>query len=92
MLVSQDHAGVGLHLHVTHRIALDLREVADLALGEGDRIFLLGQAGAPLWAWAKLTLNPIAAAAARVRTKMLRMRLSPEINERGLCALCWEGS
>jgi len=34
--VAQDHAGISLHFHVAHRVALDLRKVADLALGKSD--------------------------------------------------------
>jgi hypothetical protein len=36
-----------------------------------------------------LAVSPMAATAVRVRTKMLRMRLSPGFDERGLCALFW---
>jgi hypothetical protein len=34
--VAQHHAGVGLDFHVLHRVALDLREIADLLLRESD--------------------------------------------------------
>ncbi|MDT4823285.1 hypothetical protein FQZ97_565060 [compost metagenome] len=34
--MAQHHARIGLDFHVLHRVALDLREISDLLLGESD--------------------------------------------------------